>query len=171
MKPLLAITILWFLSISAFAQSRKVNFDVMSGINKPTGSLDVENKLGWRIGGGFRYNLKSKASINILQANYDAFTTPNSIIGEKEEENSAFSSTISFLTGYSHPVLNKLYVGANAGVGFVGHNRINKTTKFGINPMISYEPFREVYVDLGYLNFYGGYRNTKYLNFNIRYSF
>jgi hypothetical protein len=143
----------------------------MPGINKPTGSLDIRNNIGWRIGGGFRYTLKNKSSINILQANYDAFTHPKYNGSLEQNENGEYSKTISFLTGYSHPVINKFYVGANAGVGFVGHNRIDKTAKFGINLMISYEPFREVYVDLGYLNFLGGYRNTNYLNFNIRYSF
>jgi hypothetical protein len=143
----------------------------MTGIHKPTGSLDIENKLGWRLGGGLRCNFKTKSSINILQLNYDKFIKSDVRDNVDQKENGKFSNTITLLTGYSYPILNRVYFGGNIGVGFVGHNRVDRLTKFGINPFISFEPFREVFVDFGYLNFWGGFRNTNYLNFNLRYSF
>jgi len=143
----------------------------MTGIHKPTGSLDIENKLGWRLGGGLRYRFQNKSSLHIFQVNYDKFTKSDvrNIIDQKE--NGKLSNTLTLLTGYSHPIFNRTYIGGHAGVGFAGHNRVDRIAKFGINPFISFEPFREVYVDFGYLNFWGGYRNTSYFNFNLRYSF
>lgn len=143
----------------------------MTGIHKPMGSLDIENVLGWRLGGGLRYKFKNKSSLNILQLSYDQFTKSSVRDHVDQKENGRLSNTLSLLTGYSYPILNKIYIGGNVGVGFVGNNREDRVTKFGVNPFISFEPFREVYVDFGYLNFWGGYRNTNYLNFNLRYSF
>ena len=154
-----------------YGQKRMVKFDLIAGIHKPTGSLDIENKYGWRMGGGLRYIFKNKSSLNILQLNYDKFTRSHVADNIYQSENAKLSKTLSLLTGYSYPVFNRIYIGGNLGVGFVGHNNVDRVTKFGVNPFISFEPFREVFVDAGYLNFWGGYRNTNYLNFNLRYSF
>jgi hypothetical protein len=166
------ILCLWTVSL-LYGQKRAVKFDFMTGIHKPTGSLNFENKLGWRVGCGLRYSFKDKSSLNILQVNYDKFTTAIRPVADApdQEENGTGSNTLTLLTGYSYPILNRTYIGGNVGVGFVGHNKVDRIPKFGVNPFISFEPFREVYVDFGYLNFWGGYRNTNYLNFNLRYSF
>lgn len=153
------------------AQNRNVKFDILTGIHKPLGSLNVENTYGWRLGAGLRYRLKNKSSLNMLQLNYDAFAKSYVRDNIDQKENGEVSNTLTLLTGYSYPIFNKLYIAGNAGIGFVGHNRTDRVTKFGVNPVISYEPFTEIYVDFGYLNFFGGYRNTNYLNFNLRYSF
>ena len=171
MKKLLTLVLCISTALFVLGQKRSLGFDFMTGIHKPTGSLDIENKMGWRLGGGLRYSFKNKSSLNIVQLNYDKFTKSDVRDNIDQKENAKFSNTISLLTGYSHPVFNKVYIGANVGVGFVGDNRIDRVTKLGLNPLISFEPFREVYVDFGYLNFWGGYRNTSYLNFNLRYSF
>jgi len=154
-----------------YAQKRALKFDIMAGLHKPTRSLDIENILGWRLGGGFRYTFKNKSSLNILQLNYDKFIESSVMDNTYQKENARFSNTLSLLTGYSYPILKRTYIGGNMGVGFVGHNRIDRKTKFGINPFISIEPFHRAYLDFGYLIFYGGYRNTSYVNINLRYSF
>ena len=148
-----------------------VRFNLITGIHKPTGSLDADNIFGWRIGGAIKYRFKNRSSLTILQVNYDQFTKASAADYPNQVENAGKSNTVSFLTGYSYPVIKRIYIGGNAGVGFVGHNKTDRVTKFGVNPFISFEPIRELYVDAGFLNFWGGYRNTSYLNFNLRYSF
>lgn len=171
MKKLFALTFFIVTVSFLYGQQRKVRFDIMTGINKPTGSLDIENKFGWRFGAGLRYSFKNKSSLNIIQLNYDKFTKSDVRDNIDQKENGKLSNTLTLLTGYTYPIANKVYMGGNVGVGFVGHNRVDRVTKFGVNPYVSFEPFREVNVDFGYLSFWGGYRNTNYLNFNLRYSF
>lgn len=171
MKQAFALIFLLFTASILYGQNRAVRFDIMTGIHKPTASLDIENKLGWRLGGGLRYRFKNKSSLNIFQVNYDKFTKSDVRDNIDQKENGKFSNTLTLLTGYSYPILNRTYMGGNVGVGFVGHNRIDRETKFGINPFISFEPSQDVFADFGYLNFWGGYRNTNYLTFNLRYSF
>jgi len=171
MTSFFVITFSLFTISLSYGQKRTIKFDILTGLNKPLGSLDFANNFGWRIGGGIRYRLKNKSSINILQLNYDAFTKRVVFDVPYQKENDKLSKTLSILTGYSCQIFNKVYIGGNAGVGFVGHNKNDRVTKFGINPLISYEPFREVFVDFSYLNFLGGFRSTNYLNFNLRYSF
>ena len=171
MKQVFTFILSLFTISLLYGQKRAVKFDFMTGIHKPTGSLDIENKLGWRVGGGLRYSFKDKSSLMIFQVNYDKFNKSDVSGNFDQQENGKLSNTLTFLSGYSYPILNRIYIGGNVGIGFVGQNRMDRITKFGINPFISFEPFRDVYVDFGYLNFWGGYRNTNYLNFNLRYSF
>ena len=166
------IQTLFLLAVSLlYGQKSAVKFDIMTGIHKPTGSLDLDNNFGWRLGGGLKYSFKNKSSINILQLNYDKFTPSATADIPHQGENGKRSNTLAFLAGYSYPIFKRTYIGGNAGVGFVGDNRGDRVTKFGVNPFISFEPIRELYVDCGCVNFWGGYRPTTYLSFNLRYSF
>jgi hypothetical protein len=63
MERLLILTFSLFTISFCYGQKRSIKFDIMTGIHKPTGSLDIENKLGWRLGGGLRYSFKNKSSI------------------------------------------------------------------------------------------------------------
>src|SRR5688572_8817027 len=171
MKTIFIQTLCLFAVSHLYGQSRAMKFDIMTGIHKPIGSLDLDNRFGWRLGGGLRYSFENKSSINILQVTYDKFIQSSTADIPYQNENGKSSNTLALLTGYSYPVFKRTYIGGNAGVGFVGDNRANRVTKFGVNPFISFEPLREVYVDFGWLNFWGGYRSTTYLNFNLRYSF
>lgn len=162
-----------------YGQKRAVMFDFLMGVNKPLGSLGIENSYGGKLGGGIRYHFKQKASINILQVNYDYFRKHDFTNATEQKENGNRSDILTLLSGYSHPILTipvrdgniKLHLGGNIGVGFVGHTTVDRRAKFCVNPTVSFEPFRAVFVDFGYFNLWGGYKNTSYLNFNLRYSF
>jgi hypothetical protein len=173
MKHVFALTLSVFIVSSLYSQKRSLKFDLITGIHKSTGYLNFENNFGWRIGGAIRYSFKDKSYVNILQVNYDKFIKPErSRFADYPDpkENSEQSNTLSFLTGYSYPLFQKVYIGGNVGVGFVGHDREDRVAKLGLNPFISITPFQNVFVDLGYLNFRGGSKNTNYVNFSLRYS-
>src|SRR5688500_1541584 len=118
MKIIFTLTFFLFTISFLYGQKRMVKFVFMSGVHKQTGSLDIENKLGWRLGGGVRYSFKNKSSINILQLNYDKFTKSDVTNNIDQRENGKLSNTLTLLTGYSYPVFNKVYIGGNIGVGF-----------------------------------------------------
>lgn len=178
MKKFLFLTSFLSLALASYAQRKNFKVDAMVGLHKPVGTLDIENRFGGRLGAGLRLS-NNKSSFTLLQFNYDFFKESADDGLSPHVENSGAASIYSFLAGYSRRVWAidpataniKFHIGLNAGAGLVGHNRMDRTPKFALNPVLSVEPFREVYVDVGFLNFWGGTSNTGYFNFNIRCSF
>jgi hypothetical protein len=179
MKRLLVYVISILSSTVLLAQNSPLRYDAIMGISQSTGALNFENKLGGRIGGGVRYILNNYSSINMLQVDYDFFHNTSKTSPMPQLENAGGTKNLSFMTGYTHQLFNlatsdgniKMYLGANLGIGVIGHNETDRVTKFGMNPVLSIEPFREVFADFGYHNYWGGIRNTSYYNFSLRFSF
>jgi hypothetical protein len=178
MKSLLVLIISLLSSNGLFAQNSPLRYDALMGISQSTGALNKENKLGGRFGAGIRY-LNNNSSINLIQVGYDFFHTTNKFSSIPEAENSGGTKIISFMTGFTHQLFAirtadgtiKVHLGANVGIGVIGHNATDRLTKFGVNPFASFEPFRDVFADFGYYNYWGGTRNTSYYNFSLRFSF
>ena len=169
MSKFLFLLIACTTGLVALSQHKKLQVDVMVGVNVPGSSLDVDNNAGWRLGGALKYNINDRHTLQLLQVARDKFQATRPFSEEKENEGGA--NIHSFLTGYSYRASSRLSTGINAGVGFCGTNRLNRTAKLGINPVVSYQVVEGFATDLGYLHFLGGHKDTQYFSFNFRYSF
>lgn len=171
MKRILIPVVLLFTGIFSFAQNRKIRFDFLTGINMPINSLNVTSRASWRLGGGVRYKINNRHTLNVFQISWDKFEEDLNLAYSDERENSFGPNTLALLTGYFYKATSRLHTGINAGVGFCGHNRIDRVAKPGINPVLSYEVVPDFFTEMGYHQFFGGYKNTSYFNFSLRYSF